>query len=546
MDTQPSTVQPDGQAQAALSEAVQFLYGKQLPLEVSPTNPDFGDFTSNVAMQQAKELGKAPRDIATEVCEYVNSHSDVKAEVAGPGFINMTLPNQAWQSFVAGLDAKYANSSTDQPKRIVVEYISANPTGPMTLANGRGGYSGNVLAKLLKAAGHEVEEEYYINDAGNQIQTLNNSVARAVEEELGLRPRQLDDFYRGDYILDIAAELAKDLREGGEVDLDAASVDARVAEYNPSQHILEWIKSSAKGMGIEFDTWFSERALHDDGSVERALEALKEQKRTEEREGAIWLKTQRKDDRDRVLVRSDGTPTYLLADAAYHHNKLEARGFDLAINLWGADHAGQVASTEEVVEAVTSGGDLKVLIFQLVKLVQDGKEVKMSKRAGTYVSMDDLLSQVDPDVVRFFFLMRDFGSHMEFDLGLAKEESQKNPLYYVMYAYARAHSIVEEAAGRGLKAGSSTGELGEYELSIARQLAQLPTLVQAIAVNYEVHKISFWGIELARAFHDWYENVRVKDMGAAESAKKLFFLQQFISAMDQYWELLGVTPKQKM
>jgi arginyl-tRNA synthetase len=535
--------------QTALITAIAKLYQiEDIIPEVTYPEAQFGDFATNVAFRLAKPLKKAPKQIGEELAATLVG-GDIAEATAINGYINLKMHNQFWVKILQQIDAKYGDFLSDKPEKIQVEFISANPTGPLTLGNGRGGYSGDVLANVLATQGHTVDREYYLNDAGNQVEILKSSIRAAALEQLGLEV-EVQEQYKGEYIQGLAEPITVEIKnshpKASEKELTEL-VDAAINKQESLPTIIGWIKAATKRMGINYDTWFSEQQeLHDHKAVDAVITTLSAQKAVEEREGATWLKGDGDENRDRVLVKSDGTPTYLAADLAYHYNKFETRGYDRVINLWGADHGGQVRSLQDGVKLLGIERPLDVLLFQLVRLIKDGQEFKVSKRAGTYVTMDELLDEAPSDVWRFFFLMRSANTAMDLDLDLAKEQSQKNPLYYVMYSYARAHSIIEQASSRGISPINTIENLSEEEVALTRHLSQFPALLQEVAGDYGVHHLTFFGIEAAKRFHDLYESERIIDLDKAEASRKLFVIAQYITFMERYFAILGVTPIKRM
>jgi arginyl-tRNA synthetase len=507
--------------------------------EVTYPQAGFGDFATNVAFQLAKELKRPPHDIATELAKAI-SHPDVAtAEAAGAGYINFTMTQTFWLEQLAAIDADYVVSKEGKGRKLQVEFISANPTGPLTLANARGGFMGDVLANVFATTGYDVTREYYINDGGGQVAKL----VESLRAEVG-QPIEGERQYAGDYITD----LAKVVDPRHYKDDDKLSRDAVAA-------LLVEIKRAVGELGIGFDEWSSERELIDSGATTKVLELLRDRGLVYAKDDAEWLASSKYgDERDRVLVKGGGGYTYLVNDLAYHLDIFGRRKFARAVKLWGADHAGQVASLKLTLKQLVPEAQLDVVLLQFVRLIRDGQEVKMSKRAGTYVTIDELLAALEEGVgkrhaaavARWFFLMRSADNRIDFDLGLAGEQSQQNPYFYVMYAYARAHSILAKAKERGLQPATTTDALTTGELALLRLMARLPELVSEVAHDYELHRLIFFGLELAKAFQEYYESTRIIDLEAKEAAKKLYFIQQFIVFMDLYWAILGIKPVERL
>lgn len=465
-------------------------------------NPKFGDYTANVALQLSKQSSsvshQSSSEIANAILEKLGHPKYLEQiEVAGAGFINFFIKSDVLAEELKELIYEkeyYGRSKEKVGKKIQVEFVSANPTGPLTLANGRGGALGDTLANVLSTQGYEVEREYYVNDTGNQVRTLGESVLASAGK---IAPE--DNHYQGDYIKEMVSIFQDKL------DLDPQKLGNQIAEYLLDKEI----KPALIKFGLKFDNFFSERSLYPK-KIEEAADILSDKGVTYEKDGALWFKaTEFGDEKDRVLITSDegrgrSEPTYFLADIAYHLDVYK-RGFDKKINLWGADHAGYVKRMQSAVEALTGRDDaLNILVFQMVKLIKGGKEVRMSKRAGTYVTIDELLAEVSADAARFFFLMYSPNTHIEFNLDLAKEQSSKNPVYYVQYAYARMSSILSKGALMDVEVDYSLlRETPERELM--KQLYEFPDLLVNIATTYDVHKLTTYSSRLADLFHKFYE-----------------------------------------
>jgi len=473
-------------------------------------NREHGDFAVNVAFRLAKQLGKSPKEIAEVLAENLAKSGDYEKVEAVNGYINLFLNHKYYQDLVAQIlkqKEHYADLEILKGQKIQVEFISANPTGPFTLANGRGGFGGDALANVLLKAGATVEREYYVNDGGNQVKILGNSILAAA----GLAEKT-EDQYQGEYIVEWAEKHTEVVTKYKDNPFELGKVAAAwiLENYN---------KPATDKIGIHFDKWFSENDMIERGEVETAITKLTETGHTFERDGALWMKTTEfGDDKDRVLVKTDGEKTYFANDIAYHYDKFIKREFDKVINFWGADHHGYVGRLTAAVSAMGRPNALKVVIFQLVRLIKDDKEYKMSKRKGNFITMDDLLTLIGgpvreaSDVARFFFLMRAWNTHMDFDLDLAKERSDKNPVFYVKYAYARMHGILTNE-----KAPTQKGDLGllvaPEEIELIDQLSQLPQLVASIISfdEYPVHYLTYYALETAKRFHLFYDKCRVID-----------------------------------
>jgi arginyl-tRNA synthetase len=502
---------------AWLQQVAQQEFGQEVtPAEVEISYPDAdrGELATNLAFKLSKQLKTAPQEIAQRIS--ISSMPNFIAKTtADKGYLNFVLKPAVWESELASIEKNYGASRHGAGKKLQVEFVSANPTGPLTLANARGGFWGDVLANVLTTQGFEVTREYYLNDAGNQMAELAQAVA---DLRAGRQPKS----YQGDYLSDLAGSKPRELAD---------------------EVMKKLIQPALSRMGIKYDVWFSESSeLIDAHKPEEALQKLRDLGAVEEKDGALWLKA----DTPRVLVKSNGEYTYLLVDLAYHLNKLVERKFDAVINIWGADHHGQVIALREGLQALGLAEQVDVVLMQMVRLINNGVEVKVSKRAGTFVTVDELVEQVGSDVARFFFLMRSPDSHMDFDLNLAKEHSQKNPLYYLMYAYVRSGSILRQAQSKQLKPAGATGTLSAQERQIVIKMSQWPGLLQTVALDYGVQRLAFFGVELARLFHDYYETTHIIDLSSEEAEQKLYLIQQFRQFMLNYFGILGITPIEKM
>ena len=418
-----------------------------------PPKKEFGDFASNFAMQSARALRCNPRVLAQYIVENLDCPYVKKAEIAGPGFINFYLnPDWVYDMLARIVEAgeNYGNLPKASDEKIQLEYVSANPTGPLHVGHGRGAAVGSALANLLKAAGYDVEQEYYINDAGNQMNNLARSVNARYLELLGKEIEFPEDGYHGHDIIDTAQRI---INKYGDRFLQMEEAE-RLEEFKTIayQEKLAALKEDLERFNVRFDVWFSEKTLHEANKIKEACERLLEKGYMYEQDGALWLKsTAFGDDKDRVVIRDNGVPTYFAADIAYHANKF-GRGFDRVINLWGADHHGYIARMKAAMQCMGYQPEqLEILILQMVRLLRDGQEVKMSKRTGQSVTLNELIDEVGTDAARFFFVMRSIDSQLDFDLDLAKKKSNDNPVFYVQYAHARICSIMRQVAEAGIK-----------------------------------------------------------------------------------------------
>lgn len=502
-----------------------------------PRDEQFGEYTTNVALMLAKPAQKSPMELAELLKDRLfdgaqsENRSFQKIEVAKPGHLNFSLTQQELANVVTKIlkeGAEFGGSIIGQGIRVNNEFISANPTGPLTVANGRGGFYADSLANVLRKCGYEVTDEYYVNDAGEQVLKLGHSVLK--DEEA---------VYGGEYI----DELAEKFAGVGGVEAVGRAASAYVLE--------EMIKKSVEEkMRIHFDVWTSERKdVVEQSYREKAIELLKEKGLTYESEGALWLKTTEfGDDKDRVLVKQDGSQTYFASDCGYILNKLE-RGFTQIIETWGADHHGYITRFKAAAQMLGFPGEVRFLIVQMVKVVKDGVEVRMSKRAGNVIAIDELIGKVGHDVTRFFFLMYAPETHMSFDLGLAEERSQKNPVFYVQYAHARLSSILRKAEEEGMNSGK--GDLSllthEKERELIRELMFFPELIETVARECSVHKLPQYAMKLADKLHSFYDVCRVIDAENKELTQaRLDLIRATKTVLAETLALMGIDAPEKM
>ncbi|MEM0530559.1 arginine--tRNA ligase [Zongyangia sp. HA2173] len=491
-----------------------------------PNDKSHGDFAANVAMVCAKALKMNPRQIATILMERMIFDGTYfeRCEMAGPGFLNFFLSKEWFARVIKAIEAdgeNYGRSQEGGNQKIMVEFVSANPTGPMHMGNARGGALGDCLAAVLDWAGYDVTREFYVNDAGNQIEKFGKSLeARYLQIYQGEEAVPFpEDGYHGEDIKTRAQEFA-DIHGDAYVDAEEKERrDALVAYALPKN--IEGLKTDLEKYRITYDVWFRESTLHESGAIDDIVKTLSEKGLTYEKDGAIWYKaTAYGGEKDEVLIRANGNPTYFAADIAYHYNKFAVRGFDRVINVWGADHHGHVARLKGAMDAIgLNGNRLDIVLMQLVRLTRDGEVVRMSKRTGKAITLTDLLDEVPIDAARFLFNMREPGSQMEFDLGLAVEQSSQNPVYYVQYAHARICSILKNLAAEGIS--PKERQLDDLlcftqpeEIELIRHMAIYPSEILESARTYDPARITRYVIELANKFHKFYNACRVK--GEAE------------------------------
>jgi len=519
-----------------------------------PNEAKHGDFACNVAMLLARQARMAPRQIADYIVEAIDKEKAEiieKIEVAGAGFINFYL-NNTWLFRIPGLISQLGDRYGYNEKRnikVQVEFVSANPTGNLHMGNARGGAIGDTMANILSLAGYEVEREYYINDAGNQIEIFAQSLEARYLQLLGQKVSFPENGYAGQ---DVVETVKKIIREFGDKFLAMAPQERRQELVTYAlQEKLAYIKNTLDNFGIKYDVWFSEKTLHEDGSIQAVIEELKEKGYIYEAEGALWLKaTAFGEEKDEVVIRANGLPTYFAADIAYHKNKFE-RGFDWVINVWGADHHGHVARMKRAMQALGYNPDqLDILLIQLVRLYRGGQIVRMSKRTGTTVSLDELIEEVGRDAARFFFVMRSPDSHLDFDLELARKKSQDNPVYYVQYAHARIMSIFRQAKAAEIELKDINdidfSILGQDELKLIRKVADFPEEIMVAARTLAPHRIARYVMELAGEFHSYYNHNRVIIADQALRDARLGLMQIIRITLKNALDVLGVSAPEQM
>lgn len=484
-----------------------------------PANKANGDYSTNVALAGAKAFKKAPRMIAEAISNCLELDGTVfeKVEIAGPGFMNFYLSQKFYTDVLKDVFAcasDYGKSDFGQGKRVLVEFVSANPTGPMHIGNARGGAIGDCLASVLDWAGYSVNREFYVNDAGNQIEKFATSLEVRYLQHFDASVELPEDAYHGQDIVDHAENFIK---EYGDKFVNAESKQRRKAlvDYALPKNI-EGLERDLGRYRITYDKWFRESTLHNDGSVQKVIDALKEKGVTYEQDGALWFKASEfGNDKDIVLVRANGLPTYIVPDIAYHYNKLVTRGYDKAIDVLGADHHGYVPRMKAALTALgLDASRLDCVIMQMVRLVRDGETIKLSKRSGKAITLNTLIDEVPLDAARFFFNLREPNSHFDFDLELAAKQSSENPVYYVQYAHARICSIIKKAEAQGITLRTPTDEelnllSTEEERDLIRHLSALTDEIIASAKAYDPAKITHYVVELATLFHKFYNAQRV-------------------------------------
>ena len=519
-------------------------------LEVPPQK-EFGDFASNFAMQSARSLKCNPRIVAQAVIDNLDCAYVDRAEIAGPGFINFYLKDNWLSDMFANIvkaGENYGNLTAPDKEKIQLEYVSANPTGPLHVGHGRGAAVGSSLANLMKAAGYDVTREYYINDAGNQINNLAASVNARYLEAYGIDVEFPENGYHGHDIIE-TAERIKRIYGDKFLHMDE---DKRIEEFRTIalKEKLAALKEDLEAFNVTYDVWFSEQTLHDGNKIKEACDLLTERGYMYEKDGALWLKaTEHGDDKDRVVIRDNGVPTYFAADIAYHRNKFE-RGFDRVINLWGADHHGYIARMKAAVGALGYNPDqLEILILQMVSLYRNGELVKMSKRTGQSVTLNELIEEVGTDAARFFFVMRSIDSQLDFDLTLATEKSNENPVYYIQYAHARICSIFRQLKEAGIEEAADadyTLLTDPTETELIKKLGEYPELIASAAKERAVHRVAHYVHELAGLFHSFYNQCRILGVDPELQQARIKLVKATQHVLRHALNILGVSAPERM
>jgi len=553
--------------QRVVLESVESLGRKagieDLPAEIEvgvPKRKEFGDFSVNTAMILAKVMRENPRRVAELIVENLPAEKEElfkKVEIAGAGFINFFVKEEAMVhklEEIRKLDRRYGCSSLGEGQKVLVEFVSANPTGMLHMGHARNAVVGDTISSILSASGYEVTREFYINDAGRQMDLLGESVLARYRELEGEEADIPEDGYKGEYVKEIAREIKN---EKGDL-LNEKSSSESLAEYlreYAEKKLLECIKQDLEDIGVRFDEWYSEREnIHSlNGAQKSKLEDVRETLQAkgalEEKDGALWfMATRYGDSQDWVLIKSDGSPTYFLADIAYHMDKYE-RGYGNIINVWGADHHGHVSRLKAALMALgLEPSRFNVVLIQFVRLMRGGEEVSMSKRAGSYVTMRDVVNEVGADVMRFFLLMRSSESHLDFDLDLARKESSENPVYYIQYAYARISSLFRKAEEEKLSDSQESINLLNMpeDIELVKKLLMYPEIVEESARSYAPHKLAYYLQELASEFHAYYNKFRIVDNEREVSKARLYLVRCVQTVLSNGLGLLGITAPERM
>lgn len=545
---------------AALNQAVQAaVQAEDLPagdypepfLE-QPPQKEFGDYATNLAMQSAKVARRAPRQIAEAIIRHLDTPLIERAEIAGAGFINMYLANEAVYAVLKDILAKgenFGNQPLREEDTVQVEYVSANPTGPLHVGHGRGAAYGSALVNLFRAAGYNTQAEYYINDAGNQIDNLALSVDARYRELLGETVEFPENGYRGPDIIETAQAI---IDADGDKYLHVADAERlSIFKERALKEKLAALRKDLTEFRVEFDRWFSERTLHPE-AIEEACAELKERGELYEKDGGLWLDTTKYgDDKDRCVIRDNGIGTYFAADIAYHRNKYE-RGFKQLINIWGADHHGYVARVKAAMQAL--GYDpsrLEIQLLQMVSLLRNGVGVKMSKRAGTAITLRELVDEVGVDATRYFFIMRSLDSQLDFDIELAKSHSHDNPVYYIQYAHARIHSIFRQAQEAGVSVdhvdqADFSVLTDEAELALIKRMGEYQKLIALAARDRAPHRVARYLYELAGDFHHFYKQCRILGIDEARQQARLGLVTAVRYVLAHGLGILGISAPERM
>jgi arginyl-tRNA synthetase len=520
-----------------------------------PRDPTHGDLATNVAMMLAKTAGMAPRAIAEAVLAHLHDPTGfvARAEVAGPGFINFTFSDTAWRQRLGEIlqhGEHYGSTALGGGVRVQVEFVSANPTGPLHVGHGRGAAVGDAIARILEAAGYDVDREYYVNDAGNQMETLGRSIWARYLALAGRDVEFPSDGYPGDYVVDLARELTS-LDGPRWLDADPTEAAAYMSRWG-GKRMLERIRDDLGVLGIRFDRFVSERELRETGLVQRGIDDLRARGELYEQDGALWFRsTAYGDDKDRPVLKSDGELTYFAADIGYHRDKFE-RGYERVIDVWGADHHGYIKRVEAALRAL--GRDpaaFRVVLVQIVNITRDGVPVRMGKRSGEFVALRDIIDEVGPDLSRFFFLTRNADAQLEFDLELARRQSAENPVFYIQYAHTRISGIFRSAADRGISLPvvdpAAADALTEpEEIALIKLLDSFPDVVEGAAAALEPHRVVYYAQKLAGEFHRYYSRHRCVTDDAGITNGRLLLVSAVQLVIRRALGLVGVSAPERM
>jgi len=537
---------------SALKEIITTLNYPETKIIVQlPKNPDHGDFATNIALQLGGQLGENPRDIAQILADRLKSeYSELvdSTDIAGPGFINISINKNAIVSqlhTVLSLNKDYGKSNFGQGKTAQVEFVSANPTGPLTVGHGRGAILGDVISSILEWNGYKVEREYYYNNAGRQMHRLGESVKSRYLELLGEKTEFPEEGYEGKYIVEIAQSL---INKNGDSLIDAT--DNKVFKEAAESSIFMNIKNTLARIGLKFDTFFNENTLYDSGAIDDVVDTLRQKNLIYEKEGATWFKaTAAGRDQDRVIIKSSGEPTYRLPDIAYHQNKFN-RGYDLMVDILGADHMDAYPDVLAAVEQLgCESKKVNVIIHQFVTLTEGGEPVKMSTRKANYITLDELIDEVGHNVVRYFFIMRGMNTHLNFDMALAKDESDENPVFYLQYAHARLCNILKHAEGQGhiFDKNTDLSPLSlDSEIQLVKFLLEFPNVIEKVKDNLEPQTLATYLQSLAGMFHKYYAKERVVTDDKAKTSARLILVKALQIVLYNGLTVLGIQAPDRM
>ncbi len=520
-----------------------------------PKQPEHGDFSTNAALQVAGTLRRPPRDVAREILEAIRAEDRRgwfrSLSVAGPGFINLVLSDEAWREALSGAlreGDRFGSSRRGKDAKVLVEFVSANPTGPLHVGHGRGAAIGDALARILRFSGYEVDTEYYVNDVGNQMEKLGSSLYARYLQRCGAEVVFPEDGYRGEYLVEMADRIFGEIGTGARSDPTEETLSWFRQEAG--DRILAEIRDDLERFRVRFDRWFREEELHRTGAVSGAVEELERRDQAYRAEGAVYFRSgSHGDEKDRVLVRGDGRATYFAADLAYHRDKLR-RGYDRCIDIWGADHHGYAPRLSAALRGLGDDDErLEILLVQFVTLIREGKAVQMSTRSGEFTTLREVIGEVGVDAARFFYLLRSFHSHLDFDLTLAKTRSSENPVYYIQYVHARICSIFREAETRGVRLEEDPPlDLLDHpdELHLIKEIARFPDVVSEAARQREPHRIPFYLLDLAREFHAFYHNHRFLGENPGRTQGRLALAAAVRQVVANGFSLIGVSAPEKM
>jgi len=517
-----------------------------------PQNPEHGDYASSISLKLARAVGTSPLEIASEIATFIKPSPPIGGvTVAPPGFINFTLDSR-WLTdqvdAILGSGTEYGNIDIGEGSRIQIEFVSINPTGPLHVGHGRGAVLGSTLCNVMTAGGYDVVKEYYFNDAGSQMDLFRLSLYARYQQGFARDVEMPAEGYLGKYMVDLAAEIIKEEGDRFLKMPEAEAVEA-LGQLGLAK-ILTDTREDLEKLRVEFDVWYSEKTLYENGQFDKVMRLLRENGYIAEKEGATWfVSTALGEDKDNVVVRGNGSPTYFAADIAYHYNKFIERQFDEVINIWGADHMGHVSRLKAVVGALGIDPErLRMIVHQMVTLRRDGEIVKISKRSGDIITLRELVEEVGVDACRFFFLCRTADSQMDFDMELAKKHSADNPVYYVQYAHARIASILRVAKEKG--AASDDGDVSlltsEPELILIRKMLLLPEMVELISRSLEPHHLTYYAQDLATVFHSFYKQCRVVSSDKELTGARLKLVKAAMLVLGRTLNLMGMDAPEKM